>query len=212
MLRGVRRITRENGIPLICDEVQSGMGRTGKWWAHEHSGIAPDIMSSAKALQVGAAIANKRKFGAEPGNLSSTWGGGSVIDLAVGMQTIRTIKKKKLLGNVKRMGGVLRRGLLELQEDHAIMENVRGMGLMLAFDLQSQRQKDSLILEMLNRGVVLLGTGKRGVRVIPPYVVGEREIYEFLGALDGALHTHTRGKVRHTGEIYEYIGCSTTHT
>lgn len=212
MLRDVRRITKAYGIPLICDEVQAGMGRTGEWWAHQHSKISPDIMCSAKALGVGAAIANKKRFGVEPGALSSTWGGGHVIDLAVGLQTIQTIKKRKLLSNVKRMGGLLKKGLEELQKDHAVMENVRGLGLMLAFDVQDEKQKNSLILEMLKGGAVLLGTGKRGIRVVPPYIVGKEEIYEFLGILDRALHLHIRKKVKHTGEIYKYIECSTTHT
>ncbi len=212
MLKDVRKITKTYGIPLICDEVQSGMGRTGEWWAHQHSGIVPDIMGSAKALGIGAAIANKKRFGVEPGGLSSTWGGGHFIDLAIGMQTIRSIKKRKLLLNVKRMGVFLRKRLDELQEAHGMLENVRGVGLMNAFDVGSANQRNSLILEMVKRGVVLLGTGRRGIRVVPPYIVGEKEIDEFIGKLSGALDMHIKNRVKHSGGICDYIECGSTHT
>ena len=76
---------------MIVDEVQTGMGRTGKWWAFEHAGIIPDIVTSAKALQVGATIAKKELFPTESGSISSTWGGGDLVDMAMGVEIIRTI-------------------------------------------------------------------------------------------------------------------------
>ncbi len=212
MMKGLRKTTKQYDIPLICDEVQAGLGRTGKWWAYENFGIVPDIMSSAKALQIGAAIANKKKFEVDPGAISSTWGGGSIIDLVVGLQTIKTIKKRKLLSNVKRMGLLLKKGLVEIGKDHKIVSNVRGIGLMLAFDLVDRKTRNSIVLEMLKRGVVVLGTGNRGIRVIPSYIVGSDEIHEFLEVLDSALHMQEGRKVKHTGNICKYLNCGEVHS
>jgi len=211
MMRELRKKTKQYGVPLICDEVQAGLGRTGKWWAYENFGIVPDLMSSAKALQIGAAIANRKRFNVEPGALSSTWGGGSIIDLAIGLQTIRTIKKRKLLSNVKRMGALLKKGLVEMEKEHRIMDNVRGIGLMLAFDLADRKTRNSIVLEMLKRGVVVLGTGEKGIRVIPSYIVGTDEIHEFLEVLDSALHMQEKRKVKHRGNICKYLNCGEVH-
>ena len=83
-IQHIRKLADEYKVPLIFDEVQSGMGRTGKWWVYEHYGVEPDIMTVAKALQVGATVYDKRYEPTESGVLSSTWGGGSRIDMAVG--------------------------------------------------------------------------------------------------------------------------------
>ncbi|MBU0527413.1 aspartate aminotransferase family protein [Candidatus Micrarchaeota archaeon] len=212
MMKDLRKTTKQYDIPLICDEVQAGLGRTGKWWAYENFGIVPDIMSSAKALQIGAAIANKKKFEVDPGAISSTWGGGSIIDLAIGLQTIKTIKKRKLLENVRHMGVLLKKGLVEIAKEHRVMSNVRGIGLMLAFDVVDKKTRNSMILEMLKRGVVVLGTGNRGIRVIPSYIVGSEEIHEFLEVLDSALHMQEKKKVKHTGNICKYLNCGEVHS
>ncbi|MFH1684711.1 MAG: aspartate aminotransferase family protein [Candidatus Micrarchaeota archaeon] len=212
MMKDLRKTTKQYDIPLICDEVQAGLGRTGKWWAYENFGIVPDIMSSAKALQIGAAIANRKKFSVDPGAISSTWGGGSIIDLAIGLQTIKTIKKRKLLENVRHMGALLKKGLVEIAKEHRVMSNVRGIGLMLAFDVVDKKTRNSMILEMLKRGVVVLGTGNRGIRVIPSYIVGSEEIHEFLEVLDSALHMQEKKKVNHTGNICKYLNCGEVHS
>jgi len=209
MLTDIRKITKTYGIPLICDEVQSGLGRSGSWWAYENFSIEPDIMSSAKALQVGAAISNKGSFGPASGSLSSTWGGGQIIDLATGNQIIKTIKKRKLLAAVKKNGAYLKKGLEGLEADHEPMTNVRGLGLMLAFDMRTKDQRNSVVLEMLNQGIVLLGTGVKGIRVVPPYIVTKEEIRIFVNVLDSVLHEHGNKIVKHKGEITKYLECST---
>ncbi|NHI03899.1 Acetylornithine aminotransferase [Candidatus Nitrosotalea sp. TS] len=111
---------------LILDEVQSGIGHTGKWWAFEHYGVTPDIMSTAKALQVGATMYNKKFEPADRSALSSTWGGGSRIDMAVGARTIKVIKRDKLLENATKMGNLLRKGLQELVGKKGVTD-VRGL-------------------------------------------------------------------------------------
>ena len=104
MISGLRKMASDHGIPYIADEVQSGMGRTGRWWAFEHYGTVPDVFTSAKALQVAAVVANKRMFPGEAGAISSTWGGGHILDLALGMKTIDLIRRGKMLQGNKRLG------------------------------------------------------------------------------------------------------------
>lgn len=186
LIKGLRKFTKEHDIPFIADEVQTGMGRTGKWWALQHYNITPDIMASAKALQVGAAIANRKLF-PEEGAISSTWGGGHILDLAVGLETIRIIKRKKLLGYIQKMGLYLVKRLIELQEKNPKIKNARGKGLMVAFDMPSKQEKDSFIKECLKKGLVMLGCGKSTVRLIPPYIVSEEEIDKAISIINSVL-------------------------
>lgn len=179
MVRSLRRVCSKYKIPYIADEVQSGMGRTGKWWAFEHYGIKPDIFSSAKALQVGAAVANKKIFPPESGAISSTWGGGHVLDLALGVKTIEIIKKRNLLKNNKIMGEYIMKGLREIDG----IENVRGRGLMIAFDL-TVKDRDKVVLECMNNGLIVLGCGEKSIRVIPPYVIEKKDVDEGLRVIE----------------------------
>ncbi len=187
MMRGIRKITRERGIPLIVDEVQSGLGRTGKWWAHEHFGITPDLMTAGKALQVGATIGQRKWFPKEPSSISSTWGGGSTIDLAMGIQTIRTIKKEKLLARCKRMGKYLVKQLVGLCGEHPEAYGARGLGLMCAFDMPTKESRDHLVEHLMHNGLVTLGAGHNSIRLIPPYIVGKEEIDEAVAIIKKSL-------------------------
>ncbi len=206
LVKGIRKITKSYSIPLIIDEVQSGMGRTGKWWAHQHFNIQPDLMSSAKALQVGAAIASK-KFSVESGSISSTWGGGHTLDMAIGLKTIQIIKEKKLLKNITKMGHHIKKGFNDLN-----LENVRGKGLMLAFDLQDKVIRNNFIIESLNRGLVLLGCGQRGIRVIPPYILSEKEASQALEIIQSVNKKVNKPGFKHTGKICNYLTCGESHT
>jgi 4-aminobutyrate aminotransferase len=205
MVKEVREICKENKIPYVADEVQAGMGRTGKWWSFEHYGIKPDVFSAAKALQVGACVANKKVFPDEPGAISSTWGGGSVIDMALGIKIIEMIKRKKLLQKNRQNGDYLLRGLKKIQG----IENTRGRGLMCAFDLKNIRERDNFIIECLRNGLVLLGAGKKSIRIIPPYIVSQGEIDQALEIMEKSV-----GKVKgkgfmHKGKICNFMGCGT---
>ncbi|OIO80310.1 hypothetical protein AUJ84_04020 [Candidatus Pacearchaeota archaeon CG1_02_32_132] len=177
MVKGVYSICKKNGIPYIADEVQAGIGRTGKWWSFEHYGIKPDIFSSAKALQVGATVARKGFFPDEPGSISSTWGGGHALDLAVGMKTIELIKKHKLLESNRKNGDYIKKRLNELR-----LEGVRGRGLAIAFDLENGK-RDKFVLECARHGLLVLGCGINSVRVIPPYVIKKDEIDEGIDVI-----------------------------
>ena len=206
LVKKIRKITNSYNIPLIVDEVQSGMGRTGKWWAHQHFNISPDLMSSAKALQVGAAVTSK-KFNVEPGSISSTWGGGHTLDLAIGLKTIQIIKKHNLLSHVTRLGSYLKKGLNNLN-----LENVRGKGLMLAFDLKDKNTRNNLVIESLNQGLVILGCGEKSIRIIPPYIISRKERDKALEIIDTSNKKVNIPGFRHRGKICSYIQCGESHT
>ncbi|MFH2106607.1 MAG: aspartate aminotransferase family protein [Candidatus Micrarchaeota archaeon] len=178
LIQSLRKFTKEHGIPLILDEVQAGMGRTGKWWAYQNFGITPDVMTCAKALQVGATVSRKEAFPQEEGAISSTWGGGQIVDLITGRAILQTIKKDHLLANITKQGEYLRQRLSELG-----LENVRGFGLMNGFDLPSGKVRGEVLKNLMKRGVILLPAGSKSVRVIPPYIVSEKETDEAMEKL-----------------------------
>lgn len=187
-VKNLRAATRAHGVPLILDEVQSGMGRTGRWWAHEHYGVEPDIMSAAKALQVGAAAFRAPEY--EPdqqGVLSSTWGGGSRIDMAVGGATIEAIKGGRLLENAAEMGGRLKKGLQELVGGRGGVTQVRGIGLMVGIEFEDKVRRDAALAALFRNGLLLLPAGQKAMRAIPPLVIGREEVDEGIEIMSGVL-------------------------
>jgi 4-aminobutyrate aminotransferase len=207
LIKGLREFTKTHGIPLIADEVQAGVGRTGKWWAINHYNVKPDLMSTAKALQVGAAVASKA-FDVEGGSISSTWGGGHVLDMALGLKTIQIIKKKKMLTNNTKTGLHIMKGIESMGK---YVSNVRGRGLMIAFDLQSKAIRNNVIVECARHGLVLLGCGQKGIRIIPPYVVTKNIVDEALAILEGALKRVGKSGFKHRGSICNYLACGEAH-
>lgn len=178
-MQNLRRCADKYGVPLILDEVQSGMGRTGRWWAFEHYGIRPDITSAAKALQVGMAAYDGRLDPGEQGALSSTWGGGSRIDMAVGTKIIEVIKKDRLLDNATAMGTKLKKGLHELAGKGGLVD-VRGLGLMVGIEFDSKQNRDERLMKAFKKGLLLLPAGQKAMRVIPPLTITEEEVNEGL--------------------------------
>ncbi len=203
MVNDLRRITKKYDIPYIADEVQAGMGRTGKWWAFEHYGIKPDIFSAAKALQVGAVVANKKWFPDKPGAISSTWGGGHILDMAIGVKTIEIIKKEKLLKHNRIMGEYCVKRLSELSG----IDNIRGRGLMVAFDLPNAKTRDNVIIECVKNGLLILGAGEKSIRIIPPFIIGEKEIDEGISIIQKAVNTCVQQGFRHKGDICKFMDC-----
>ena len=208
MVKDIRVIAKQHNIPYIADEVQAGMGRTGEWWAFQHFKIQPDTFSSAKALGIGATIANKKFFPKEPGSICSTWGGGQIIDLAVGVQTIKTLKRKRILSNVQRMGVFLEKELQALSAICPQVSNIRGLGLMRAFDLPSKKAREDVIIGALKNGLVLLGCGDKGVRLVPPLIIKREEIIEAIDILEKTIKECCKPKFKHTGKICQYTACS----
>jgi 4-aminobutyrate aminotransferase len=185
-IQNLRKSTEKYGVPLIIDEVQSGLGRTGKWWAFEHYGISPDILSAAKALQVGATAYRADYDPSRQGVLSSTWGGGSRIDLAVGATVIQIIKRDNLLSNALAMGERLKKGLTELAGKRKNgISDVRGLGLMIGIDFDSKERRDSALQQAFRHGLLLLPAGHKTVRVIPPLIITEEEVDEGIEIISG---------------------------
>ncbi len=185
-IQNLRKQADAYGIPLIFDEVQSGMGRTGRWWSFEHYNVKPDIMSAAKALQVGAAAFRGDFVPEQQGVLSSTWGGGSRIDLSVGATIIDTIKRDKLLDNATSMGSRLKKGLQELIGKGGIID-VRGIGLMVGIEFDEKERRDAALLRMFRKGLLLLPAGQKAMRAIPPLIISAEEIDEGLEIASSVL-------------------------
>ncbi|MCH7568315.1 MAG: aspartate aminotransferase family protein [Nanoarchaeota archaeon] len=204
MVKDLRKITSKHEIPLICDEVQSGVGRTGKWWAFEYFDVKPEIFTSAKALQVGAVVSSKKMFPNEVGAISSTWGGGHVLDLALGMKTLEVIKKDKLLASNRKNGEYC---LKSLQNIDGITSQ-RGLGLMLAFDLPSARVRDNVVIECAKNGLLVLSCGEKSIRVIPPYVIEKKEIDEGLEIIEKAVKVCAEKGFRHKGKVCDFMECA----
>lgn len=174
-LQEVQRTASKYNISLICDEIQTGMGRTGKWWASEHFGLKPDMITVGKALRVGAAIGKEELFPKESGRVGSTWGEGNAIASAIGYATIDIIQKENLLQNATTLGHYFLQELKKLKP-HQVIEDIRGLGLLLVIEMKSQAQRDKLLDAMLQKGLLALGCGYTGVRLLPPLNVTKREI------------------------------------
>ncbi|PSP60099.1 aspartate aminotransferase family protein [Halobacteriales archaeon QH_7_66_37] len=161
-------------VPLIADEIQSGVGRTGEWWAADHYAIEPDVITAAKPLRVGATISREEVFPDERGRLSSTWGAGDIIAAAQGVVTLDAIEEYDLLDNATERG----RQMLELLEDADLpgAVDVRGTGLMLAVEFDSADRRDDVQEQAFADGFVTIGCGERTLRLLPPLDVTEREI------------------------------------
>jgi 4-aminobutyrate aminotransferase len=167
-------VATHHDIPLIADEIQSGMGRTGKWWGSDHFSIEPDVITGAKALRVGATISRGDVFPSETSRLSSTWGAGDIIAAMQGALTIETIQTEGLLKNATARG----QQFLEEMADVELpgVTDVRGVGLMLALDFESTKRRNRVNAAALQRGLLLLNCGSKTIRVLPPLDVTPREI------------------------------------
>lgn len=178
-LPGLRKLCNENGILLVVDEIQSGMGRTGKWWAIQHWGVEPDILTIAKAIASGlplSAIVGKEEVMSLPkGSHASTFGG-NPIACRVAREVIRIIEEEKLLENASRVGEYIMKRFRELMNELEIVGDVRGKGLMIGVELV--RNKDTkepatkeltkLLNESFKRGVLVIGAGLSSIRIAPP--------------------------------------------
>jgi 4-aminobutyrate aminotransferase len=167
-------VCREHDALLVADEVQTGLGRTGAWWGSDHYAFDPDVIASAKALQVGATVSRRDVFPEESARISSTWGGGDVVAALQGALTIDVVAEEDLLANARERGAQLEDRLRDADLDG--VGNVRGKGLMVAVDFASKGALDRTIRCALRRGLLTLGCGRRSLRLLPPLDVTEREI------------------------------------
>jgi len=179
----LRKMTKYYGVPLVIDEVQSGMGRTGNWWAYENYGIQPDMMTVAKGLQVGAVVYDRNYDPKDHGVLSSTWGAGSRIDMAVGMKIIETIETELLLENAKKMGEKLLNGISEVIGQGDVVD-VRGIGLMIGVELGQNSHRNEIVNALFRKGLLVLPSGNRAIRIMPPLIITEEEVTNGLSVLN----------------------------
>jgi acetylornithine aminotransferase len=185
--REVRRICDEHNLLLIFDEVQVGMGRTGKLFAHEHFGVVPDIMTLAKALAGGAPIGTmlaREKYAAAftPGTHGSTFGGNPLV-MAAALATVRAILEEGILNRTEEIGEYLLGELERLKEKYAFVTEVRGIGLMIGMVLTIPGA--DIVKQGHARGVLLNVTHDTVLRFVPPLVVTKQEIDRMIAILDG---------------------------
>ncbi|OYR38969.1 aspartate aminotransferase family protein [Halorubrum sp. Ib24] len=182
----VAAVTDEYDIPLVVDEIQSGMGRTGEIWAADHYAIEPDVIAAAKALRVGATISRSEVFPSEKNRLGSTFGGGDLLGSMMGAFTLEAIEEHDLLDNATRRGRQARELLRDDAPDTVV--DVRGKGLMLAVEFDTAERRSAVVEASLDRGLLTLGCGTKTIRLLPPLDATEREIALgtglFLDAID----------------------------
>jgi 4-aminobutyrate aminotransferase len=202
-LRELRALCSEHNILLVADEIQSGFGRTGKFFAVEHFDIVPDVMTMAKGIASGlplSCVVTRQELAAkwQPGAHGGTYGGNAVA-CAAGAVTVRVIREEKLVENAAARGAQLLAGLRELQAEFPIIGDVRGLGLMTATEFTRAGKPDpatskGIAHAALQSGLMLLtcGTYDNIIRWIPPLVVTEQQISDALNLFAGALAQASR--------------------
>jgi acetylornithine/N-succinyldiaminopimelate aminotransferase len=188
-LRTIRRLCDQKGAVMILDEVQTGMGRTGKWFAYQHFDVEPDIITMAKTLGGGVAIGAmmaKAEVAAclVPGKHASTFGG-NCLACAAGIATIETIEEGHLLQHAAEMGQYTQEKLRALKEKHAAIDHVRGIGLMIG--IQLTRPGAQIVSKCLEKGLRINCTHDTVIRFMPPMIVTKEQIDEAVGILDSVL-------------------------
>jgi len=186
-IKNIRKLANKFKVPLIFDEVQSGMGRTGKWWAYEHYGVEPDIMTVAKALQVGATVYDKEYEPDESGVLSSTWGGGDRIEMAVGTKIIDIIIKDGLLSNSLMIGNMLLKHFIDMIGNKGLID-VRGIGLMIGLEFDTSAVRDYVVNRLFKRGLLVLPAGIKSIRIMPPLIINEDEAAKGVALISDTLN------------------------
>lgn len=189
-LKSVRNICDRHGILMIVDEVQTGMGRTGKLFAYEHSGIQPDIMTLAKALgnglPIGAMLATDKVAKAfVPGNHASTFGGNPLAASAAAA-TIKTMLEKNVVDNSRKIGEYFLSQLKKLRRKHStIITDVRGQGMMLAVKLEIDAA--DIVNQCLQKGLLINSTGGKILRFVPPLIIKKKEVDQAVKILDEVM-------------------------
>ena len=190
-LPGLRKLCDEHGSLLICDEVQCGMARTGKWFACEHWGVGPDEITMAKGLGsgfpigcMGASASVMNSF--SPGDHASTFGG-NPLACSAAKAVIKTMQRMKLPQRAEKVGGYFKGRLKELSEDHDCIKEVRGLGLMLGMELSEKSIANAAVAEAAKRGILINCTADKVLRFVPPLIVERKHIDILIDKLDTIL-------------------------
>jgi len=197
-MQELRRICDRHGILLVADEVQSGVGRTGKWWAIEHSGVQPDIVCCAKGIAsgmpLGVTITKAAVMDWVPGSHASTFGGNPVCNAAA-LATLDVIEREGLLRNAAEVGNHMLKRLAEWPRKHKLVGDVRGRGLMIGVELvkdkqtreQAAAERDRVAEMAFERGILFLGCGPSTIRICPPLIVTKDEADAALDVLEECI-------------------------
>ncbi len=188
-LQEVRKVCDEKGILLIFDEIQAGLGRTGRLWACDHWNTAPDILCLAKGIAggvpMGATLVRPDILASmSKGEHSSTFGG-NPLSCAAGIATLHALTQDGLIENSEKMGKLFREGLEKLKEKHNIIREIRGKGLMIGVELKFE-VKD-VLMNLMKEGVLMLYSGRNILRILPPLVITKEDITKVLETLDVVL-------------------------
>jgi L-lysine 6-transaminase len=190
-LQALRTIANQEDVMLIFDEVQNGVGLTGKFWAYQNFNVIPDILCFGKKMQTCGIIATSRVDEVEnncfttPGRINSTWGG-NLADMVRSSKILKIIEKDKLVENAHIKGAYLLNKLVELSATRKI-SNVRGRGLQCAFDLPSAKYRDELIKKALENNLLILAAGDWSIRFRPALVIQQKHIDQCIDILDKTL-------------------------
>ena len=203
-LRDLKDIAHENDALFIFDEVQSGVGITGKFWAHQAIGVAPDIMAFGKKTQVCGILAGRKLDEVDghvfqtPSRINSTWGG-NLVDMVRFDRILEIIEEDELVDHAAHAGDHLQDRLHDLAATHEAITNVRGRGLMCAFDLPTKTHRDTVLEHCFEEGVIILGCGESSIRFRSPLTITASEIDEGINRLDAAMTAASQHAPQHHG-------------
>lgn len=188
-LQDVRKLCDEKGILLIFDEIQAGLGRTGRLWACDHWNTAPDILCLAKGIAggvpMGATLVRPDILSSmNKGEHSSTFGG-NPISCAAGIAALKALTEDGLIENSEKMGKIFREGLEKLKEKHTMIREIRGKGLMIGVEMKFEIK--DILMRLIKEGILMLYSGRNILRILPPLVISENDITKVLHALDTVL-------------------------
>ena len=188
-LQQVRELCDEKEILLIFDEIQAGLGRTGRLWACDHWNTAPDILCLAKGIAggvpMGATLVRPDILASMgKGEHSSTFGG-NPISCAAGTAALKALTEDGLIENSEKMGKLFREGLEKLKENHTMIREVRGKGLMIGIEMKFEVR--DILMGLIKKGVLMLYSGRNILRILPPLVISEEDVTKVLHALDSIL-------------------------
>jgi acetylornithine/N-succinyldiaminopimelate aminotransferase len=190
-LATARSLTKKTGALLIIDEIQSGLGRTGKYFAYQHYGVHPDIVTVAKPLAAGLPLGavlttNSVAQTFHPGMHGTTFGGGPLA-CAVAIAFVNELKRDDMLAHITSIGNYFQTQLGVVKTKHACIKQVRGLGLMLAAELSSADLAKNVVKQMLEQGFIINRTHNSVLRFLPPYIIAQSHVDEAIAALDDCL-------------------------
>lgn len=189
--QAARDLTRSTGALLIADEIQCGFGRTGKWCAYQHYGIQPDVVTLAKPLAggmpLGIMLCTEEASRAIHAGMHGTTFGGGPLACAVALAVISTMERDHLLGHIAEVGSYFKEKLNGLAQKHTSAIEARGLGLMLALELDSADLAKQVVADMMKRRILINRTDETVLRFLPPYILQKQHVDEAIAALDAIL-------------------------